>query len=33
LRKVFKLSNLSPDFGRRKSEKSYKMAFVAAKYS
>ena len=33
LRKVFKANTLSPDFDWSKSEKSYKMAFMAAKYS
>ena len=33
LRKVFKAGALSPDFGVRRSKKSYKMGLVAAKYS
>jgi hypothetical protein len=33
LRKVFKVDTLSPDFNVRRSKKSYKMRFMAAKYS
>jgi hypothetical protein len=32
LRKVFKVGILSPDFGVWRSEKSYKVGLVAAKY-
>jgi hypothetical protein len=33
LRKVFKADTLSPDFGVRKSKKSYKIGLLDAKYS
>ena len=33
LRKVFKVGALIPDFGAGRSEKSYKLGLVAAKYS
>jgi hypothetical protein len=33
LRKVFEVDALGPDFGVRRSKKSYKVGFVAAKYS